>query len=174
MKPSLKAQLATIISTKVQSEIQRIFDQYKRQMSGKVIETPAPESVHFCDENFPHWIKLERRNPDTGQWEEAYSEIVVPLLQAGQFSDNDYRMADPRRAPALPYVPYLLQKPDKIRRRENGDIFYFQKYRHFHKVALTTMNRYTRTIILVSSYPTESLKSYESFELIYEKTKAAG
>jgi len=83
MKRSLKDQVAAAVSIHVKSEIQKIFDQYKRHMSGKIIETPVPESVHLCDENFPHWIKLERQNPETGRWEEAYSEIVVPYCWQG-------------------------------------------------------------------------------------------
>lgn len=173
MNPRLpKIHQAKAIGTAVQSEVQIIFDQYKERMSGKIIQTPLPENVHLCDENFPHWIKLERRNPQTGRWEEAYADIVVPLLQAGQVSDDDYRMADPRRAPALLYVPHLLRRPDTIRRRQDGDHFYFQKYRHYTKIALTRLNERTGNVILVSSYPTQSLRSYEDFELIYDKTKA--
>ena len=177
MKPSLKEQLAAVAGEKKScgkdSQIQEIFDRYKQEMSGKIIETRVPESVHLCDENFPHWIKLQRQNPDTGCWEDAYAAIVVPLLQAGQFTDEGYRMADPRRAPALPYVPHLLKRPDTIRRREDGDHFYFQRYRHYFKVALTRLNEQTGQVILVASYPTESMASYEGFELIYDKTKAA-
>ena len=69
------------INIKVTCYIQQVYDQYKRSMSGMQIETPLPETVHLCDENFLYWIKLQWHNPTTNSWHDA----SLPLLAAGTF-----------------------------------------------------------------------------------------
>jgi hypothetical protein len=57
-------------------------------MSGMQINTPLPETVHLCDENFPYWIKLQRHKPETNTWVDASPSIVLPLLEAGIFDEK--------------------------------------------------------------------------------------
>lgn len=178
MTGSFKNKLAVAIGRSPEperpvSEIQLIFDGYVKHMSGKIIKTPIDESVHLRDENFPHWIKLQMFDEKNNCWVDAYSSIVVPLLQARIFTDEGYRMADPRRAPALLNVPDLLRDPNRVL-KDNGsdDRFYIQSYRKYYKVAITRLNPFINERVLVSSYPTESLKCFTGMEELYNKLKS--
>ncbi len=93
MSGDLKEKLAAALGVKVQPvcHVQQVYNQYARSMSGMKIETPLPETVHLCDENFTYWIKLQRHNPDTNTWQDASSAKVLPLSKAGTFDQNGYR-----------------------------------------------------------------------------------
>ena len=52
-------------------------------MSGMQIETPLPETVHLCDENFLY--KIAMAQPDDELLARRFSGAVLPLLAAGTF-----------------------------------------------------------------------------------------
>jgi hypothetical protein len=147
-------------------------------MAGKVIETPLPQRVHLCDENFPYWIKLQWQNPKNQQWEDASPAIVLPLLESRSFSDEGYRLWDPRRSRALLNIPHLLRDPDHIFRNENidirGDHLYVQTHRNHLKVAFTLYDGRIDKVILVSSFQTEWswVKKRVKSAAVYSKIKA--
>jgi hypothetical protein len=155
----LKEALATALGGKAKPAcyIQQVFNQYKRSMSGTKIDTPLPETVHLCDENFIYWIKLQRHNPETNSWQDASSTIALPLLQAGTFDQTGYRLEDPRRARVLPHLPTLLRLPELIylncRCKEiRGEHVYVQEYKGQLKVAFTLYDRRLDKVIVVSSF----------------------
>lgn len=90
----LREKLAVALKLNItpRCEVQQVFDLYKRSMSGKQVTTPLPETVHFRDENFPYWIKLQWHNPETNSWQDASPTIVLPLLEAGTFDEKGYTL----------------------------------------------------------------------------------
>lgn len=161
--------------------VQQVFDLYKRSMSGKHVTTPLPEIVHFRDENFPYWIKLQRHDPRTNSWHEASPSIVLPALEAGTFDEKGYRLGDPRRARVLHHLPNLLTLPEWIYKNGrcgkggvSGDHIYVQEYRGQLKVAFTILNRRVDQVIVVTSFWTSRswLKCCIKGPPVYEKKKA--
>jgi hypothetical protein len=142
------------------NEFQRIFDIFKKTLSGKIIKTPL-EEVHILDENFCYLIKLQWKNPKTNQWQDTSPSIVLPLLEARILDATQYRLEDPRRARALPSLVYLLGKPEFIyencRHGKNGGIRGKHVYVQHHskgqvKVAFTIYDPRLRKVVPVSSF----------------------
>jgi hypothetical protein len=149
------------------SEVQRLYNEHKKFLSGKIIKTPLPEDVHLLDENFPYWIHLQV--PDLtrpGEWVSAKPCVVLPLLEKGIFDDTGYRY-DERRARSLSYIPTFLRNPhcvhvnmSHIDRRGDGGIrgdhMYVEnlKKKNVRKVAFTLFDERLQKIVLVSSFLT--------------------
>jgi hypothetical protein len=176
-----KIAAALKITIKEPCYIQRVFDLYKRSMSGKQITTPLPETVHFCDENFPYWIKLQWHNPETNSWHAASPAVVLPLLEAGTFDDRGYRLEDGRRARVLHHLPNLLLLPERIyenRRCEKGNVrgkhIYVQESEGQLKVAFTLHDPRIEKVIVVSSFWTTKnwLARHAKEPPLYNKKKA--
>ena len=127
------------INIKVTCYIQQVYDQYKRSMSGMQIETPLPETVHLCDENFLYWIKLQWHNPTTNSWHDASQARCYLYLLLVRSNEKGYRLKDPRRARVLPHLPNLLRHPDRIYANCHGSIrgkhVYVQEHRGQFEVA---------------------------------------
>lgn len=176
LKEKLEAALG--VKAKPTCYIQQVFNQYERSMSGMKIDTPLPEKVHLCDENFTYWIKLQRHNPDTNTWQDASSAIVLPLLKAGNFDQNGYRLEDPRRARVLPHLPTLLRLPERIylncHDQIRGKHVYVQEYKGQLKVAFTLHDPRIDKVIVVSSFWTTKnwLARCIKDPPLYEKKKA--
>ena len=178
---SLRDKLTTALGmpSKPTCYIQQVWDGYKRHMSGKIIETQLPESVHLLDENFPYWIKLQWLNPNTNKWEDAPQALVVPQLESRIFSDEGYRLEDPRRARMLPHMPDLLKRLDSIHKKHpdckiRGDYVYVQAQKNQLKVAFTMLDARIAKVIVVSSFHVS--RSWLSKNVnplsLYNKTKA--
>lgn len=166
MGGDLRKELAAALDVVIRPvcEVQRVYNEYKKHMSGKVIQTPLPEQVYLRDDNFPYWLHLEMQDPaKPGDWIGAKSNIVVPMLDAGIFDDAAFRH-DPTRGRALLYVPTLLRNPNCIHVnlrhidcRGDGGIrgnhMYVEYYpKKKRKVAFTLFDEQTQRIILVSSF----------------------
>lgn len=159
MSGDLKEKLAAALGVKVKPTcyIQQVYDLYKRSMSGKQINTPLPETVHLCDDNFIYWIKLQWHNPTTNTWHDASPANALPLLAAGTFDEKGYRLEDPRRARVLPHLPNLLRLPEKIYAncrcdKIRGKHVYVQEYKGQLKVAFTLYDPRLDKVIVVSSF----------------------
>ena len=161
MSGDLKEKLAAALGVTIRPKcyIQQVYDQYKRSMSGLKIDTPLPETVHLCDENFTYWIKLQWHNPKTNSWHDASSAMVLPLLESGTFDEKGYRLEDPRRARILPHLPTLLRLPERIyencrcgRGGIRGKYVYVQEHRGQLKVAFTLYDPKLGKVIVVSSF----------------------
>ena len=183
MVGDLKEALAVALKLKItpKCQVQQVFDLYKRSMSGKQITTPLPETVHFCDENFPYWIKLQWHNPETNSWHDASPAVVLPLLEAGTFDEKGYRLGDPRRAHVLHHLPNLLRLPEMIyenRRCEKGNVrgkhIYVQEFEGQFKVAFTLYDPRIKKVIVVSSFWTTKnwLARHAKEPALYNKKKA--
>jgi hypothetical protein len=185
MGGDLREELAAALSieNKPICEIQRIYNEYKKYMSGKIIKTPLPEEVHLCDLNFPYWIHLGTPDPtDPTKWIGAKAEIVIPMLDAGIFNDAGLGY-DQLRARALPYVPVLLRNPNCIHvnlrhvdGRGDGGIrgnYVYVEYgpKKKRRVAFTLMDEREQRIILVSSFGTYKnwVKNCAEMPAIYVK-----
>jgi hypothetical protein len=179
----LAEKLALALEMKITPKcyVQQVFDQYKRSMSGMQITTPLPETVHLCDENFPYWIKLQRRNPETNSWHDASAGIVLPLLEAGVFEEKGYRLEDPRRARVLHHLPNLLRLPEWIyenrrceKRAVRGKHIYVQEFEGQLKVAFTIHDPRINKVIVVSSFWTTKnwLAQRAKEPPLYQKKKA--
>ena len=142
-------------------EVQRLYNDHKKYLSNKVIESPLPERIYLRDENFPYWIKLENPDPSRPvEWVGAKSSIVIPLLDAGIFDQTNYRIGP--RAKALLNIPNLLRDPNCIhengrhaKRGEggiHGRFIYIAYEGKKRKVAFTTLNEETNEIRLVTSF----------------------
>jgi hypothetical protein len=152
------------LENKPASKFQKIYDMFKKHLSGKVIKTPLPEDVHLLDENFPYWIKLQWFNPANKKWQDASPAIVLPLFEAEIFEDASYRLEDPRRERMLPFLPQLLRDPEFIyenhrhyrdksgRNGIRGKYIYVQKYKGQVKVAFTIPDPRLNKVIVVSSF----------------------
>jgi hypothetical protein len=161
MSSDLKHELAVALKLEVKPTcyIQQVFDQYKRSASGMQIQTPLPETVHLCDENFIYWIKLQWHDPKTNSWHDAKPRIVLPLLLCGEFEERGYRLEDRRRARVLTHLPNLLRDPEKIyenllckRGGIRGKYVYVQEYQGQLKVAFTLYDRRLDKVIVVTSF----------------------
>jgi len=159
MGSDLKSELVKALDVRVKTRcyIQEVFDRYKQDLRDLIVATPLPEDVHLIDDNFPYWIKLQWLNPKTQKWVDASPGIVIPLLEAGIFSDVDYRLEDPRRAKALPHLPDLLSAPDAVYRNPpispiRGRHVYIQDYGHQIKAAYTLSDNRIQKVIVVSSF----------------------
>jgi hypothetical protein len=181
MTSDFRRKLATALGIeqpKPECHVQNVYNDYKRHLAGKVLETPLPERVHLCDENFPYWIKLEWMNPKTGSWQAASPAIVIPLLEVSAFKEEEYRLTDPRRARQLLNIPHLLRNPDSIHPNRTaairGDHAYIQTYRGHFKVAFTLHDTKLNKIILVSSFQTTKkwIEKNVKHPPAYTKTKA--
>jgi len=184
MSGDLKEKLAVALDLKItpKCHVQQVYDLYKRSMSGMRIDTPLPETVHLCDENFPYWIKLQRHNPETNSWHDASASIVIPLLDAGTFDEKGYRLADPRRARVLPHLPNLLRLPEWIyengrcgKGAVRGKYIYVQESKGQLKVAFTLHDPRINKVIVVSSFWTTKnwLARCAKEPPLYQKKKAA-
>ncbi len=182
MSGDLKEQLAlAAVTLKITPKcyVQQVFDLYKRSMSGRRITTPLPEIVHFCDENFPYWIKLQRHDPGTNSWRDASPAIVLPLLEAGMFDEKGYRLEDPRRARVLHHLPNLLHLPERIYEKNTcsrirGNHIYVQEAKGQLKVAFTLHDQRSDKVIVVSSFWTTKswLARCVKEPPLYDKKKA--
>jgi hypothetical protein len=159
MSGDLKETLAAALKVEIKPTcyIQQVYDLYNRSMSDMQIETPLPETVHLCDENFIYWIKLQWHNPKTNSWHDASSSTVLPLLESGTFDEKGYRLEDPRRARVLPHLPNLLRLPEKIYLNCRCDYIrgkhvYVQEYKGQLKVAFTLHDPKIGKVIVVSSF----------------------
>lgn len=159
MSGDLKETLAAALKVEIKPTcyIQQVYDLYKRSMSGMKIDTPLPETVHLCDENFAYWIKLQWHNAKTNTWHDASAAIVLPLLEAGTFDEKGYRLEDPRRARVLTHLPNLLRLPEKIYenllcKRIRGKYVYVQEHQGQLKVAFTLYDHRIKKVIVVSSF----------------------
>ena len=145
------------------SEIQRLYNDYKKFLSGKTIKTPLPEEVVVRDENFPYLIKLEHLD-GSGRWMGAKASWVIPALDNGDFDQAGYRH-DPARGRALLQLPVLLRNPlcihENMRHAERGRggiqgrhvyVEYDRSNNYGRKVAFTTLNERTGEVVLVSSF----------------------
>jgi hypothetical protein len=165
MSSDLREQLAAALAIEIKplSEVQLVYNAYKKILSGSVVQTPLPEAVHLRDENFPYWIKLENPDPSRpGEWVGAKSSVVIPCLDAGIFDQVGFRF-EAERARALLYVPVLLRNPNCIhinmRHAQRGQggiqgrhvyVEYYGKKRR--KVAFTTRNDIAGADVLVTSF----------------------
>ena len=144
--------------------VQEKFNEYRKHLRNRVLETPLPESVHLLDENFLYWIKLRYPNVDApGQWIGAKASVVIPLLENGTFNETGFQM-DESRVLALPNIPALLQSPNCIHRNLRhqgagdqggirGDHIYVAYYgKKSRKVAFTLSDPELGKVILVSSF----------------------
>jgi hypothetical protein len=148
--------------------VQELFNRYKKHMDGRVIKSSLPEEIHLLAENFPYWIKLENPNPaNLQEWIPSKSNIVVPMLEKGNFDQTGFRI-DERRAKALFNIVELLQAPNcihtNLRNHEfrgeggiKGEHMYVRYYgKKTRKVAFTATNPRRGVIILVSSFWTNA------------------
>jgi hypothetical protein len=100
MSTDLKEQLAAAVAdlglvVKPICEVQRLYNEHKKYLSGKVLKNPL-EEVHLLDENFPYWIKLENDDPSRpGTWIGSKASIVVPKLETGEFDDKGFTFVSP-------------------------------------------------------------------------------
>lgn len=183
MSGELKHKLTIALDLKIapKCNVQKVYDLYKRSMSGMQITTPLPETVHFRDENFPYWIKLQCHNPDTNSWRDASATIVLPMLDAGTFDEKGYRLGDPRRARVLHHIPNLLRSPEWIyengrcgRGGITGKHIYVQEHKGQFKVAFTLCNERIDKVILVTSFWTTKswLNQCVKGDPLYQKKKA--
>jgi hypothetical protein len=144
--------------------VQVLFNHYQKHLDSRVIHTPLPERVYLRAENFPYWIKLENPNPaDLSQWIPSKANVVVPMLEAGNFDQTGFRF-DETRAKALFNVPELLQMPNCIHKNLRnhafrgqggikGDHMYVSYYgKKTRKVAFTIFDPNLDQVILVSSF----------------------
>ena len=160
--------LATAIGVEVPEicEVQKLYIEYKKHLSGKIIKTPLPEEVHLRDENFLYWIKLLTPDPlNLNVWIEAKASKVIPMLEAGNFDQTGYRF-DKRRAGSLMNIRGLLCNPNCIHenlrkhvKRGQGGIrgdFMYVEYHHKRqrRVAFTVRDKDdpANDVILVSSF----------------------
>ena len=171
MTADLKEQLAAVAAdlglvVKPICEIQRLYNQHKKFLSGKVIKNPM-EEVSLLDDNFPYWIKLENEDPSRpGIWIGSKAGMVVPKLENGEFDDTGFTF-DPRRARSLLDLPNLIRNPNCIHvnlrhaERGHGGIQGRHVYVEYHgkntrKVAFTTLNETLSVNVLVTSFWTNS------------------
>ncbi|HET9184073.1 MAG TPA: hypothetical protein VFP59_18245 [Candidatus Angelobacter sp.] len=166
MTGDLKDKLAAALRIEVKPvcEVQRLYNEHKKFLSGKVIKTPLPEHVHLLDENFPYWIHLENQDPvRNGAWISTKANVVLSDLEAGIFDQNGFRF-DAQRARSLSYLPVLLRNPHCIHvnlrhhdERGDGGIRGHYMYVEYHhkktrKVAFTLRDDRIGKIIVVSSF----------------------
>jgi hypothetical protein len=143
--------------------VQRAYNDHKRYLSGKALTTPLPEIVHLLDDNFPYWIKLENPDPSRpGETIGAKSNLVIPILERGDFNDAGYTF-DETRVKSLLNIPALLRNPNCIHQnlrhaeRGHGGIkglhVYVEYVRHnVRRVAFTAPCPRSGRTILVSSF----------------------
>lgn len=146
-------------------EVQRAYNDHKRFLSGKILKTPLPEEIYLLDENFPYWIKLG--NPDPSRPREtigAKSNLVIPVLEGGNFQDTGYTF-DRSRIRALLNIPALLRNPNcihsNLRHAERGQggikgLHVYVEYakRDLRRVAFTAPCTRMGVTVLVSSFYT--------------------
>lgn len=148
----------------VPGPVQRLFDEYKKHLHLREVDTPLPEKVTFLPENFLYWIKLENRDPSRpSEWVPSKASVVIPLLETHTFDETSYRF-DPSRGRALCHIPNLLKAPNCIHRNLRshltrgqggirGDYMYVAYYgRKRRKVAFTILDPNINRVILVSSF----------------------
>jgi hypothetical protein len=167
MSTDLKEQLAAAVADlglviKPICEVQRLYNEHKKYLSGKVLKNPL-EEVHLLDENFPYWIKLENDDPSRpGTWIGSKASIVVPKLETGEFDDKGFTF-DESRAKALLNLPTLIRNPNCIHvnlrhaDRGQGGIQGRHVYVEYYggkkrKVAFTTHNEVLNVNVLVTSF----------------------
>ncbi len=155
------------IEAKPIGRVQRAYNDHKKYLSGKALTTPLPEVVHLLDDNFPYWIKLENPDPSRpGETIGAKSNLVIPLLENGDFDDSSYTF-DETRVGSLLNIPALLRNPNCIHRnlrhaeRGHGGIKGLHVYveylrRNVRRVAFTAPCPRSGLTILVSSFYTKA------------------
>jgi len=171
MGSDLQGQLSVVaveigLGIKPICEVQRLYNEHKKFLSGKVIKN-AVEEVHLLDVNFPYWLKLQNEDPSRPkEWIGAKAGIVIPLLEAGQFDDSNFRF-DPKRAKALLDLPNLIRNPNcvhaNLRHADRGKggiqgrYIYVAYYKgNQRKVGFTTFNKNLNVNVLVTSFWTDS------------------
>jgi hypothetical protein len=166
MNDDLREKLAAAlgVATNPICEVQRLYNDHKKYLSGKVIKTPLPEQVHLLDDNFPYWIHLENPDPTRPEeWISAKSNIVVAQLEAGTFDQSGFRY-EQGRSRALLNIPVLLKNPNCIHvnlrhhaYRGGGGIKGNHMYVECHgkrtrKVGFTLYDQVIDKVVLVSSF----------------------
>lgn len=171
------------INVKAIGRVQRAYNDHKKHLSGKALTTPLPEVVHLLDENFPYWIKLENPDPSRpGKTIGAKSNLVIPMLEVGDFDDTGY-IFDETRVKSLLNIPALLRNPNCIHRnlrhaeRGHGGIkglhVYVEYLRHnVRRVAFTAPCPRLGVTVLVSSFYTKAawIRDCADNPAIYIKT----
>lgn len=141
--------------------VEGLYRRFCDELNNTTVEDPMGRTIHFRLEQFPHLIKLEHEDKNTGEWTAAKAGVVLRALEEGRFDARGHRF-DLSRAKALFRIPEILRCPDAVHSnmhpRVKGDEVYLIRPHGRKgpiKVVLVVANRQGEIVPVTSFWSTE-------------------
>lgn len=156
-----------------------LFEEYCKELAGRVFADPCGEKVKFFDHNFPKLIQLRRAKPRDGEDNKVKAAKVLEEIRSAKFKEADYAW-DLNRAVTLFWIKDVIENPDSIHRNCHdlvmGDRVYVKRYSKAgapYKLVFTFVDRGSHMRIVTTSFlvPEDRLKNFVIQPPVWQKIK---